>query len=84
DSGILDVPYSSFYGLTARDYLTNTVDSLTFDAHHDFGSGWRLRNVSRVAQTLNDYVVTNPGDGGNITNGGVALINGEYWMKRGT
>ncbi|HUH09286.1 MAG TPA: TonB-dependent receptor plug domain-containing protein, partial [Brevundimonas sp.] len=30
-SGILDVPYDSFYGLKARDYLNNTVDSLTLE-----------------------------------------------------
>jgi len=84
DSGILDVPYDSFYGLTARDYLTNTVDSLTFEMEHVVSPDLTIRNISRYAETLNDYVVTNPGDGGNITNGGVALIGGEYWMKRGT
>ena len=83
-SGILDVPYHSFYGLEARDYLTNTVDTLTADFEHAFGDNLTLRNVSRWSETLNDYVVTNPGDGGNITNNGVALIAGEYWMKRGT
>jgi catecholate siderophore receptor len=84
DSGILDVPYDSFYGLRDRDYLTNTVDTFTFDFEHAFSENLRLRNVSRWSETLNDYVVTNPGDGGNITNGGVALIGGTYWMKRGT
>ncbi|HWQ87555.1 TonB-dependent siderophore receptor [Brevundimonas sp.] len=83
DSGILDVPYDSFYGLEARDYLTNTVDAFTFDFEHAFSDNLTLRNVSRWSETLNDYVVTNPGDGGNITNGGVALIGGTYWMKRG-
>lgn len=83
DSGILDVPYDSFYGLEARDYLTNTVDTLTFDFRHRFSEAAVLRNVSRWSETLNDYIVTNPGDGGNIANGGVALIGGEYWMKRG-
>jgi catecholate siderophore receptor len=84
DSGILDVPYDSFYGLTARDYLTNEVDSLTFEMEHAISPDLTLRNVSRWSETLNDYVVTNPGDGGNNSNGGVALIGGEYWMKRGT
>ena len=84
DSGILDVPYDSFYGLEARDYLTNTVDTFTFDFEHAFSESLTLRNVSRWSETLNDYVVTNPGDGGNITNGGAALIGGTYWMKRGT
>jgi catecholate siderophore receptor len=84
ESGILDVPYDSFYGLEARDYLTNTVDTVTFDFEHRFSENLTLRNVSRWSETLNDYVVTNPGDGGNTTTGGVALIGGTYWMKRGT
>jgi catecholate siderophore receptor len=84
DSGVMDVPRDSFYGLEARDYLTNTVNSLTVEAVHRFSDALTLRNVSRWSETLNDYVVTNPGDGGNIANGGVALIDGEYWMKRGT
>ncbi|TAJ63445.1 TonB-dependent siderophore receptor [Brevundimonas sp.] len=83
-SGILDVPYDSFYGLEARDYLTNTVDTFTADFEHRFSPVLTLRNVSRYAETLNDYVVTNPGDGGRIDTGGVALIGGEYWMKRAT
>jgi catecholate siderophore receptor len=83
ESGILDVPYDSFYGLTARDYLTNTVDTFTFNFEHEFSENLSIRNVSRYSETLNDYVVTNPGDGGNITNGGVVLIGDTYWMKRG-
>ena len=86
DSGILDVPYDSFYGLTARDYLTTEVDSLTFEMEHALTPSLTLRNVSRYAETLNDYVVTNPGDGGRFdtTPPGAALIGGEWWMKRGT
>ncbi|HYC75250.1 TonB-dependent siderophore receptor [Brevundimonas sp.] len=86
DSGILDVPYDSFYGLTARDYLTNEVDSLTFEMEHALTPNLTLRNVSRYAETLNDYVVTNPGDGGrfNTTPPGAVLVGGEWWMKRGT
>jgi len=83
-SGILDVPHDSFYGLEARDYLTNEVDAFTFEVDHAISDDLSIRNVTRYGQTLNDYVVTNPGDGGNISNGGVALIDGQYWMKRGT
>ena len=79
DSGILDVPYSSFYGLRDRDYLTNTVDTFTFDFEHAFSDNLILRNVSRYSETLNDYIVTNPGDGG-----AAQLVGGEWWMKRGT
>ncbi|RZJ05290.1 MAG: TonB-dependent siderophore receptor [Brevundimonas sp.] len=79
DSGILDVPYDSFYGLKDRDYLINTVDSFTADFQHAITPNLTLRNVSRYSHTLNDYVVTNPGDGG-----AAQLIAGEYWMKRAT
>ncbi|HYC67214.1 TonB-dependent siderophore receptor [Brevundimonas sp.] len=84
DSGVLDVPYDSFYGLTARDYLTNEVDSLTLELEHRINSHLSIRNVTRYSETLNDYVVTNPGDGGRIDTGGVVLVGGEYWMKRAT
>jgi len=79
DSGILDVPYSSFYGLRDRDYLINTVDAFTFDFEHRFSENLILRNVSRWSETLNDYIVTNPGDGG-----AAQLIGGDWWMKRAT
>ncbi|MFK0300210.1 TonB-dependent receptor [Brevundimonas sp. NPDC090276] len=86
DSGILDVPYDSFYGLKARDYLNNTVDSLTLEVEHRFNDNLAISNVTRYSQTLNDYVVTNPGDGGRFdsTPRGAALVNGVWWMKRGT
>lgn len=77
-SGVLDVPYDSFYGLTARDYLTNTVDSVTLTLEHQLTENLKIRNVTRYAETLNDYVVTNPGDGG-----AAQQINGVWWMKRG-
>ncbi|MFC5342540.1 TonB-dependent receptor [Brevundimonas staleyi] len=83
ESGILDVPYDSFYGLTARDYLVGETDAFTLDFQHRVSDAITIRNVTRYSENLNDYVVTNPGDGGNITNNGVALINGVYWMKRG-
>lgn len=79
DSGVLDVPYDSFYGLEARDYLTNEVDSLTLELEHRINDVLSIRNVTRYAETLNDYVVTNPGDGG-----AARQIGGEWWMKRGT
>ncbi|QDH72435.1 TonB-dependent siderophore receptor [Brevundimonas sp. M20] len=79
DSGILDVPYSSFYGLSDRDYLNNTVDSFTVAVEHRFSETLRIRNVTRYSETLNDYIVTNPGDGG-----AAQFVAGEWWMKRGT
>ncbi|CAN5340190.1 TonB-dependent siderophore receptor [soil metagenome] len=76
--GVLDVPYDTFYGLTARDYLTNTVKSATLDLRHQITPNLTIRNVTRYAETMNDYVVTNPGDGGNAI-----LVNNVWWMKRG-
>ncbi|KAK0331978.1 hypothetical protein LTR94_026736, partial [Friedmanniomyces endolithicus] len=78
-SGVLDVSYDSFYGLKARDYLINEVDSVTLKLEHRFSENLAIRNTTRYAETLNDYVVTNPGDGGTAQ-----LISGEWWMKRGT
>lgn len=78
-SGVLDVPFDSFYGLTARDYLNNTVDTFTVAAQHRFSDSLSIRNVTRYSETLNDYIVTNPGDGG-----AAQRIAGEWWMKRGT
>ncbi|NBB65930.1 TonB-dependent siderophore receptor [Pseudomonas sp. ODNR1LW] len=78
-SGVLDVPYDSFYGLKARDYLRNEVDSVTLKLEHRFNENLAIRNTTRYSETLNDYVVTNPGDGG-----AARLIAGEWWMKRGT
>lgn len=78
-SGVLDVPFDTFYGLTARDYLTNEVDSFTLAFEHKFSESLSLRNVSRFAETLNDYIVTNPGDGG-----AAQVVGGVSYMKRGT
>ncbi len=77
-SGVLDVDYSAFYGLKARDFLNNKVDTFTFDWTHRFSDAVTIRNVSRLSNTLNDYVVTNPGDGG-----AAVLVGDTWWMKRG-
>lgn len=78
DSRILNVPYDSFYGLKARDYMRNEVDSVTVKLEHRFSDSLFLRNLTRYSETLNDYVVTNPGDGG------VAVLVGDtWWMRRG-
>ncbi|MBA4808804.1 TonB-dependent siderophore receptor [Brevundimonas sp.] len=79
DSRILNVPYDSFYGLTARDYMRNEVDSVTVKLEHKFSDTLTLRNLTRYSETLNDYVVTNPGDGGTAV-----LVGDTWWMKRGT
>jgi len=84
ESGVLNVPRDAFYGVKDRDYLENKVDTFAAIFQHDFSDNLRIRNVTRYSETLNDYVVTNPGDGGNVTNGGVANVGGVWWMKRGT
>jgi catecholate siderophore receptor len=78
-SGVLPVPRDSFYGLKARDFQETKADIATFIAEHDVSEAFRIRNVFRASKTLNDYVVTNPGDGG-----AAQLVGGEWWMKRGT
>jgi catecholate siderophore receptor len=79
DSGVLDVPYDTFYGLTARDFMRNEVDSLSLKLEHRLSDGLTLRHVTRYSETLNDYVVTNPGDGG-----AAQRLGGVWWMKRAT
>jgi catecholate siderophore receptor len=78
-SGVLDVPRQSFYGLKARDYQTTSADIASFIAEHDVSDALKVRNVFRYAKTLNDYIVTNPGDGG-----AAQFVAGEWWTKRGT
>lgn len=79
ETGIVDVPRDSFYGLTARDYQETTADIATLTGEHDINEAMTFRGVFRYAKTVNDYVVTNPGDGGNAQ-----FVAGEWWMKRGT
>ncbi|MCC7267114.1 MAG: TonB-dependent siderophore receptor [Caulobacteraceae bacterium] len=77
-SGVLDVDHGAFYGLKARDYIETKADIATLAVEHDITDDITFRNVFRFARTLNDYVVTNPGDGG-----AAQFVAGEWWMKRG-
>ena len=78
ETGILDVPRDAFYGLTARDFQETTADIATLVGEHDINDAMTFRGVFRYAKTVNDYVVTNPGDGGNAQ-----FVDGQWWMKRG-
>ena len=78
-SGVLAVDRSAFYGLKARDYQKTHADIGTLSFEHDVSEALKVRNVFRYSKTLNDYVVTNPGDGG-----AAQFVAGEWWMKRGT
>lgn len=79
-TGILGVGRDKFYGVLGRDYRKTKADIGTVEVEHDFSSKLSLRNTTRYGETLNDYVVTNPGDGG------VARFDpasNQYWMRRG-
>ena len=78
--GLLDVDYDNFYGVLDRDYRKTKADIGTLELEHDFNSRVTLRNVTRYGQTLNDYVLTNPGDGGAAV---FDPVTSQYWMKRG-
>ncbi|MBO9710375.1 MAG: TonB-dependent siderophore receptor [Caulobacter sp.] len=78
-SGILDVDRRSFYGLRSRDYQKTKADIGTIQLEHQINDDYGVRQVVRYSKTLNDYIVTNPGDGG-----AAQLVNGQWWMKRGT
>ena len=78
-TGILDVDPRSFYGLKARDYQKTKADITTLSVDHQINENLGVRQVLRYSKTLNDYILTNPGDAG-----AAQLINGVYWMKRGT
>ncbi|MBW0151623.1 MAG: TonB-dependent receptor plug domain-containing protein, partial [Phenylobacterium sp.] len=74
ETGILDVPRDAFYGLTARDFQETTADIATLVGEHDINDAMTFRGVFRYAKTVNDYVVTNPGDGGNAQ-----FVDGQWW-----
>ncbi|WP_454713547.1 TonB-dependent receptor [Caulobacter segnis] len=77
-SGILDVDRSAYYGLD-RDFMKTKADITTFAIRHEVNDNLAIRQVIRYGKTLNDYFVTNPGDGG-----AAQFVAGEWWMLRGT
>jgi catecholate siderophore receptor len=79
-AGILDVDRSTFYGVLDRDYQKTRADIGTLEIEHDFTERLTFRNATRYGETLNDYVVTNPGDG----TVGFDPTTNTYWLKRGT
>ncbi|HWU15620.1 MAG TPA: TonB-dependent receptor, partial [Caulobacter sp.] len=78
-SGVLQVDRDTFYGLKARDYQKTKADIGTVSVDHQINDNLGVRQVIRYSKTLNDYILTNPGDGG-----AAQFINGVWWMKRGT
>lgn len=77
-SGILDVSHDAYYGL-GRDWMKTKADIATVAVRHEINDDLSIRQVVRYGKTLNDYLVTNPGDGG-----AAQFVAGEWWMKRGT
>ena len=77
-NGILDVSRSAYYGLD-RDWMKTKADIATVAVRHEINENLAVRQVIRYGKTLNDYLVTNPGDGG-----AAQFVAGEWWMKRGT
>lgn len=78
-SGILAVDRRSFYGIESRDYQKTKSDIATFAIDHAISDDLNVRQVVRYSKSLNDYIVTNPGDGG-----AAQFVQGQWWMKRGT
>jgi catecholate siderophore receptor len=78
-SGILNVDPRSFYGIKSRDFQKTKADIATFAIDHKINDDLGVRQVVRYSKSVNDYLVTNPGDGG-----AAQFVNGQWWMKRGT
>lgn len=79
DTGILDVDRDTFYGLHKRDYRKTQADIGTIELEHDLTDRLTVRNVTRYGETLNDYVLTNPGDGTKKFD----PVTNQWWMQRG-
>ncbi|PVM73966.1 TonB-dependent receptor [Caulobacter radicis] len=77
-SGILDVSRDAYYGLD-RDFMKTKADIATLAIRHKINDNLSVRQAVRYSKTVNDYVVTNPGDGG-----AAQFVAGEWWIKRGT
>jgi len=80
ETGIVDVDRDTFYGLYDRDFHKTKADIGTIEVEHDFADRLTLRNATRYGETINDYVVTNPGDGTVRFDPG----SNQYWLQRGT
>lgn len=79
DDGILDVDRDTFYGVYDRDYRKTQADIGTIEIEHDITDRLTVRNATRYGETLNDYVLTNPGDGQVKYDPGT----NQYWLLRG-
>lgn len=79
-SNIVDVDRDTFYGLNARDFHKTQADIGTLEIEHDLDDHLTFRNATRYGETINDYVVSNPGDG----NVALDTTTNTWWWSRGT
>ena len=60
----------NWYGAYSRDYRKDKSDALTLQVEHDFSPQAKLKNVTRLTKSRQDYVWTQPDDSqGNARNG---------------
>src|SRR3546814_6988496 len=62
------------------DWSSDVCSSDLIEIEHDFNENLTLRNATRYGETLNDYLVTNPGDGTVKFDS----ASNQYWLQRGT
>ncbi len=65
----------AYYGLVDRDFQKTRADITTIDASYAFGEH-KLRNVTRIADTRNSYLWTQPDD-----SKGNPLLYGTLWRR---
>jgi len=66
----VNVDRNNFYGLLNRDFSKTGSDIASFALEHELANGLTLRNSTRVGESFNDYIVTNPDDSrANVANG---------------
>lgn len=81
----LGVDAENFYGLNHRDFRDAETDIGTLELAHDFGFNATARNVTRLGESLNSYVVTNPDDSrGNVAEGYVYRSTKQRWAETET
>ncbi|MFT7722303.1 MAG: TonB-dependent siderophore receptor [Roseateles sp.] len=59
---VISTKRENFYGLKDRDFRKTGQDSGTLRLEHRFDEKLTLRNRTRLTQSYNDYIVTNPAD----------------------
>lgn len=72
------VPYSNFYGLTARDYENIDQDLATVNVTHHFNEEITLNNLTRFGRTYRDSVITAP----RFVSGSTDVIRRSDWKSR--